>query len=380
MQLHTWSHGLQHRPLTAAGMKAGFIGRLFMLNHVTAKTISAAGGGKIHWPVWSNSWAGASSCTIGFQGLDVSALPAKPNGTFTASSTFIGGTLVNNSGQQWVSSDIDTGSVTFNHGDLISVVVDLTAQAGADRVQPNSVFIYAIGGTSHYAYKLEHDGANWGNPSGEIWHGVIEFDDGSFACMIPEGVGSMAQDTHEFQESSNPDERGNLFQLPFDCEVDAFVGQMKVNDQNSDFTLKLYSDPTGTPTLIASVTVEAAAARNNSDYAWGAFPFAPVALSRNTDYVVAMKATGTSNCGLLIPVQYTSVSSPFGALFRDGVLKGATRNNNTGAFTVADPILNNYALSLRVSALNDGAGGGGGGGSVTPLGSGLHSIGTGIAA
>jgi hypothetical protein len=82
-----------------------------------------------------------------------------------------------------------------------------------------------------------------------------------------------------------------------------------------------------------------------------------ITLAANTDYCLAVKATGASNITLNNMVLPEANLSKFLNLGGGAVAK-ATRNNGSGAFTPESPAVTMYLMGLRVYP---SAGGGGGG-------------------
>ena len=327
---------------------------------------SAAGGGSIAFRLGSTTFANAgTSLDIGVQDVAAAISPLQPDGTFDVKTTLVGGGG-GLSGSAWniISLSAGSGSKDITHNDLVAIVLDMTARAGADSVAltcgaagfGGSTF----GETARPAVMINT--GSWARHSS--WPNVIvTFDEGTRG-WIDCGVPFSAASTESFSDSSNPDERGLLFQVPFDCTVGALCVHGAIAGANCDFTLKLYSDPTGTPAAISGGSVSVVGdqiASTSASASWMQFPLPSyVSLSRNTDYGLALKVDSTTN---FILNNATLGDTAYRTYFPGGTtMKKITRNNGSGAFTAESPAVTIYQMGVRISQIHDGAGGGSGGG------------------
>ena len=143
--------------------------------------------------------------------------------------------------------------------------------------------------------------------------------------------------------------------MPFDCEIDQFWAILRLENSSADGEITLYSDPFGTPTSVAAVTIVPERGGTATFTRQHQFTLAaPVALTANTDYVLAMKATSTGTLGtqeVLLP------SAAARALWPGGTtVAKTTRNNGSGAFATptTDQI---YVMGVRVVSVDSGGGG-----------------------
>jgi hypothetical protein len=191
---------------------------------------------------------------------------------------------------------------------------------------------------------------------------LITFDDGTLGFIDGNGPPITSSSNEAWSDSTNPDERGLIFQVPWDCKIDGFwmVGAPSAG-ATGDFTLALYSSPTGTPAAMASVAVlaEQMGTAVADRPAFFVLP-SEVSLSRNTDYILAMRATGAGNCRLRTSVLGNTAYRVF--LPGGTTLAKGTRDNGSGAFTAESPAVTMYIMGVRISSLDDGTGSGGGGG------------------
>lgn len=364
---YSFPHASSATPtLDAATEKYAMVGRIYIDGRPgSAKTLST---GTIQYRTGAVTFAnGGTTVDIGIQDVASGAGPiAQPDGTFDVKTTLTGGgggiTTT-----AWNTATMNSGTKNITHGDLIAVVWDMTARAGADSVTiTNGSIGWGTGvGSSGLPTTNAFVSSAWQttNTAGAARspNVIIVFDDGTLGWLdatIP--FTTVGADT--FQDSTNPDERGMIFQVPWSCKVDALWVLGGVTDASSDFTLKLYSDPTGSPSSLASVAV---AAENLGVAALNEFVTAPLAtevsLSANTDYIVTMLATGTSNSRLHNIVLGNTAHRA--ALNGGTTLAKATRNNSSGAFTAESPAVTMYGIGVRISQFDDGTGSGSGGGS-----------------
>jgi hypothetical protein len=343
--------------LNAATDKLAFIGYVYIDGRPgSAKTISAAGGGSISFRTGTVTFAnGSTSVTVGLQ--DVSATsgpPLQPDGSFDVASAALvgGGGGITTNAWNTITMTGGTGTKSLTQGDLVAVVVDMTARGGADSVVINSTIpvSYQIPATSEFS-------ASWANRS-MLPTCVIAFDDGTLGildCAIP----FTTAGTELFADSDNPDERGMIFQVPFDCKIDALSYNALKAGATSDATVTVYSTPTGTPASVAQATILAEQTNSTNVGFHIANLAAEVSLTANTDYCLAVRATGAGSVGLTV---YTLANTAYRTFLPGGTtLAKATRNNGSGSFTAESPAVTIYHMAVRISAVEASAGGGAGG-------------------
>lgn len=345
--------------MDAAGEKAAHIGRIYWNGRPAgAKTVSSSGG-KVEYRTGTVTFAnGGTTVDIGLQGVSSSAGHiAQPDGSFGPKVTLTGGGGGITT-SAWNTATFSTGTVSLTHGDLVSVVWDMTARAGADSVVITPM-PYHFGSNVPAGFPTTNANASaaWqtaaGSGAGRMPNVVITSDDGtigtidwSFPCS------SVTTDVFKGADATN--EKGMLFQVPFDCNIDALCCYGGATDGNADFTLKLYSTPTVTPGLVTSVTVEALNVGTAATDNFIAELVTEVSLSKNIDYAVTMLATGTTNSRLL---NYTLGNTAHRALYPFGTtLAKVSRGGSTGSFTAENPAVTMYNIGVRVSQINDTAG------------------------
>jgi hypothetical protein len=345
--------------LDATAEKVAFIGHLFVEGrNASPHTISGAGGGSISWKAGTVTFAdGSSTFEIGIQDVDVTTgAPVRPDGTFDVSAQLTGGgggitTAV------WNTTDMTQGTKTLTHGDRIAVVFDFTNRAGSDSVIVTSANALA-GGINGPVQFLT---GSWAQGSGNS-SVVIAFDDGVLG-VIDLGFPILSSSNTNFTDATNPDEVGILFQVPFDCKIDGIVPYTGSIDATTALIVTLYADPLGTPTaVVGPTTYEAEAMAGPNVSAPSPILLATeVSLTKNTDYCLALRATGAGNT----PYSLVNLGHADHRKFYQGgtTLARVSRNNGSGSFsstsTTSIPL-----HSVRISQVDDGTGTGSGSGMV----------------
>jgi hypothetical protein len=341
--------------------KIAAIGFCFIEGRAASKTISAAGGGSIKWRAQSATWAnGSTTLDIGIQDVDSSIGPAaRPNGTFNVKRTLTGGDgNIVTATTLTTAMTGGTGTKTINHGDMIAVVWDMTNRAGADTV---SVSAFSTLGSCAIPHTQLYTSSAWRTTTGSsfIPNVLIIFDDGTRGCLM-NGAFGTSNTVDTYADANNPDERGMVFQVPWDCKVDSLWFMGGSADANGDGTITLYSDPLGTPTSLGAISwFGERSAGANLDRLQQLMFSSEVQLTAATDYCVAFKGTGTNNIRL---ANYTLDNTADRATLPGGTtLKKVTRNNSTGAFTAESPAVTMYQIGVGISSVNTTATGSGSG-------------------
>ena len=355
--------------LDATGEKIAFIGKLYINGKPAGtKTLST---GTIKFRAASVTFNNAgTTLDVGIQDVSTTAGPiAQPDGTFDVKATLTGGGggLVNNINTVTMNS----GSKAMAHGDLFAIVFDMTAKAGVDTAVITTVAGSMLAaGNNQMPITNAFIAAAWqavgssANGAGRMPLALITFNDGTlgwFDTVIPYLNSTVAE---TFTDATNPDERGLLFQVPWDCKTDAAWISISIAGATSDFQITLYSDPLGTPVALAGpVAILAENLGTNLSGGGNQPKFAmfqlgsDVTLTKNTDYMLAVKATGAGSI-VLGASGYESASHRVAE--NNGTnTKKATRNNSTGAFTAESPALTSYNMGIRLISFDDGMGAGG---------------------
>lgn len=350
--------------LDATGERFAMCGRLFIAGRPAgAKTLSSAGGGKISWRAGTCTFAnGGTSLEIGIQGVSIAAGPLlQPDGTFSAKAQLTGGSGI--SSAAWNDTALTTGSVNLAHGDLVSVVWDMTARAGSDSVIPQVIAtrfadgnLFGLSFPNTNAYLAGAWQTGFAGGSMRLAPVLITFDDGTLGWIDGAPPVSTPANGGVFSSASTPDERGWMFQLRFDCKVDGLWGFFGATDANSTMNLKLYADPLGAPSALASLAISPRWMTGSNEYLMFHALASEVSLSKNTNYAVALEATGSSNCRY----KYSTLASENHRPCWDGGANSAyvSRSDGAGAFSAETPAVTVPHFGVRISSVYDTAGGG----------------------
>lgn len=367
-----WPFGLLPRfvsgsvTLDATGEKVACIGKLAIAGKGTNKTIDTSGSSAIRFSVGSNPvFDNASSeFTVGFQGVDkTTGLPVRPDGTWGARAVIT--TAANSTPTLTTTANSHAavptaGSSTFSHGDEVAFVMEFTTRAGSDSVVPVTTGL-AYESSIQYPATVTNISGSWaGVSTGGIGGPVVEitFSDGTLGTI--DGVVCGVTSAISWADSTNPDEQGLIFQVPFDCTIDAIGLPMRLVDATSDLQIDLTSTPTGTPASLISgpiaITAENLALTSSELPLMFALP-TEVALSANTDYCISVKATGAGNIRLA-QLLMTSAAARIFVGPGGTTMAATTRNGGSGAFAAGTTTTLN-PLNVRISSIETGAGGGG---------------------
>lgn len=344
--------------IDAATEKLAMIGRMYWDGRPgSAKTLST---GTIQYRTAGVTFAnGGTTVQIGIQDVATGSGPiAQPDGSFDVSVTLTGGGggITANA---WNTATMNSGTKSITHGDLIAVVWDMTARGGADTVGISVVNPFIINTGSQFPTTNVFLSSAWQTTqtggAARLPNVLLVADDGTIGTidfMLPHS----AQVNETFQDSTNPDERGLMFQVPWDCTVDGLWAGAGPTDASSDFTLRLYSDPTGSPSQLATVSVLAEQLGVAATQDFVHHHITPVNLTAGTNYGVTVLATGTSNTRLTTNVLGNEAHR---ALYPGGTtLAKITRNGGAGAFSAESPAITLPKVGVIISHLHNTGGGG----------------------
>jgi hypothetical protein len=344
--------------LDASGEKMAMIGRMYWDGRATSKTIDTTGSSKIEWrggstAVFDNA---GSSLEVGIQGVNTSGPIAQPNGSFGAKAVITTAadasptlTTIN----AWHTITPTTGTSTIAHGDLIAVVWDFVTRAGSDAiiVSPanSNTNLTQLPTTNAFA------AAAWGaTGSGQIPNCLLRASDGTYGWIDGGQFFGWFTNT-TWNDGTNPDEQGVIFQVPFDCKVDALFCSMRTASNASDFTISLSSNAESARTTLASVTVDGAQLAATGTERSAIFNLASeVTLSANVDYCVSVKATNTGDIRFVVANLGNAEARR--AFPGSTTIRGVTANNS-GNFSGSSSV--NFPMAgVRISGIETGSGGG----------------------
>lgn len=345
--------------IDATGEKFAMVGRVHWDGRpAAAKTIDTSGSSAIAWYGGSTAVFDNASTTldVGIQGVGTTGPTAVPDGSYTVKAvvtTAADATPTLTTTNSWHTIVPTTGTASITHGDLAAVVWDMTNRAGSDAIN------IGVGVTTKSLFPVcnAYVAAAWGGTGvGAGPNVMLTASDGTRGTL--DGTFLFgAQTAVTWADASNPDEYGLIFQVPFACKVDALYCMMRTVDATSDFTISLVSTPESTRATVASVSVDASQIGPVTAERLCVFNLASeVSLSANTDYCVAIKATGAGN------VRFARLDlghADARKFFPGGTtMRGVTANNGADFGSSSTTTL--YPVGVRISQLQDGASSGGG--------------------
>lgn len=341
--------------INAATDKVAFIGYIYIDGTgSTTKTLDTSGSSAISFMLGTTTFANSgTTLDIGLQDIDaVNGPPCRPDGVFDVKVTLTGNASSPLSTGAWnnISLAAGSGSKTVTDGQLLALVFDMTARGGVDSVVLQAV--NAAGG--NLPTTNQFDAGAWAAGTEIIPNCVITFSDGTIATFCGSGFYTVARSQENYSDSTNPDERGNVFTVPFTCKVNAIWADMGITDANSDFTIKLYSDPLGTPALMTSLTVLAQNLQTSGGQLLTTWPIPEQTLSPGTTYGATVRANGSTNVNFSY---YQVNSAAYWALNGTSGISKMTRDGDSGAFSNS-ATTTQYKMGIRISAVDDGNRGG----------------------
>ncbi len=316
--------------MDAAGEACHFIGQVIINGRPTsAKTFSSAGG-KLHLMIGARTFTnGGTTARFGIQDVNLTAgSPGRGDGTFDVYKDMIGGTDTINA-NAYNTITMANGSKSIAHGDLIAIVVNMTARGGADSIITQGL----IGTTlSHFPQSTAEAPAGTFSTSQGAPNAIIEFDDGTLGWIYGTLPASTSTSTISFDVNSATDEIGGTLKLQRPMMIDGLwflVGF--VGSGPTEFIL--YSDPLGTPVAVpgGTVTFDHDLKQSTSQRYLHAFFTAPIILSPNTLYGFAARPTTADD----VILQYlTCASNSYLNALPGGIYSTYIgRADQTGAFS-----------------------------------------------
>jgi len=356
-QLLNQMSGIGTQTVDAAGESCAIVGYVALENGSdSTKTISSSGGKIYYRTAGAVTFANASTnLRVGIQ--DVSASTGLEDNTFDVRADLVGGTdtITTNA---YMSAAMETGSKTITHGDLIAIVIEMTARGGAD-----SIILGKSQHTSSNHANIPYGTSDSGTlaKSDTMLASWIQFDDGTMGWIMGGPDPGLGRTSVNFNSTSTPDEYAVCFTPNFTCEIDAVGVDLSDIDNADAYDVRLYSDPLGTPSLVLTINpdtdINNQVASNQGAAFWA---ITPTTLTTGTTYAIAIRPTTANNftigyIDLLTGNDKLKTCTLFGS-----TLKLATRTDTTGAFSVLQTYYQPY-LFLRISKLDDGVQTGGGG-------------------
>ena len=344
--------------LNASNEYYAVIGYLRLEGASGSKTLSAAGGGAMVIGINGLTFATASTeVRLGVMDLTAGGLA---DGTFDVYGAKIAGTdtLTANAFNRFT---MTSGTKSLTHGTKYALTVQMLNRAGADTLALAMVGTTGADNAGNIVLPyVDENGTPNNNGAPYI---LIEFDDGTTGWI--DGIvltPIFATSSTAINLDSTPDELCAVFTPPFDLRVDGIMPlSLSGVGATEDFEVVLYSDPLGTPSTVATVTVDVSA----DTPGFGAQESFIIArfnnreLSASTTYGVSIRPTTTSSFN----VHYQDLGSGFAKwkkLSPFPTLKIASRTGNSGAFTeVDDDHVPTFGLWVNGAGSTSGGTGGG---------------------
>lgn len=341
--------------LDAANESIAFIGHIWWEDGGT-HTVDASGASSIGLKLSTVTFAdGGTELKIGLAAVDATAVPGRAAHssdviTFDVSKTLTGGGGGITTGV-WNEFAPDTGSKTIAHGDLIAVAAQMTARGGSDSVivqSPTNVQSQ----TPTMGFSVTFTGSY--TAATQVPNCTIVASDGTIGFLMGSMVCSNTNAGTSFSSSTGTKEAGNYMQFPYPVTI---AGVMLSSSVAADFDICIYGDPLGTPTLLASRSVDVTGLGVATSGRYGYFLFAtPLELPANTPIAVVLKPTTTTSITLLYLTVNNANHLKAHSLGTNAY--GVTRN--TGAFAAQNSGKDRYGIGVLISKFEVGGGGGGG--------------------
>ena len=348
--IYSLTAGAQVGTIDAAGESFTAVGYVLLSTGPgTSKTISSSGG-KIHWVTGAITFTDVgSNLRVGIQDVGATGLE---DGSYDVQADLVGGTDTITANVV-MSTPMESGTKTITHGDLIAVVIELTARGGTDSVTVRRNNLLSAGAVP---YCTADTGAGPAKTAAMPMI-TIEFDDGTMGWFNMSGFAGLVEASANINSGSTPDEIALVFRLPFPAVTTGGGFSLGSLASTDDFEMILYSDPLGTPvaerTVVQDADLTAAAVAGYFERSWATTH----TLSANTDYAIAFRPTTTNN------LTYNRVNFNTGnGNLRKTTMLGTnwsmySRTDQSGAFSSQDTtILPIFWVAL--GAFDDGAGAG----------------------
>lgn len=327
--------------LNATGETASVIGRIHLETGPGTSATLSSGNGRIYFALATATFADAGTVVrVGLQDITASGVE---NQSFDVYAEYVGGTdtLVNS--LNGLNKKIMTsGTKTVNHGDDLAIVVSMVSRSGSD-----SIAVRNCNTPQVLPYGTLAFGGAPSKASTYIF-ACIEFDDGTLGWFWTENIGPIVIPS-TFGPSSNPDEKGLVFRMPFDCKISQVFAEIGSIGATSDFEFLIYTDPLGTPSVAQTLSHNFQASRTTAG-GGGKYHvplITPFQVVKNTDYGLMLRPTGAGGIQLT-EIRYYSGN----AHLRRMTMLGedwaiGSRQNQSGAFTLDTTVLPHMGFYLE---------------------------------
>ncbi len=345
--------------LNAAGKAATVIGKVRLQAGTGSKTISSAGG-KI-WIEISGTptfASGSTSITVGIQ--DVNTSTGLHDQSFDVFASFVGGRGALTA-STWNKMTMASGTKTIAQGDLIAIVVSMTARGGSDSINLGTQ-LNIVYGAMGFPYGTAENASVAAKSTGSLVVALIEFDDGTVGWIegtlpwTPVSVSNTSFTALTFNSGSTPDEYCSVFP-GLDATVVGIGLHLKTDSVvGIAHDVILYEDPLGTPIVLATVTPNVNLYSGGASTSEEIFTISPIPIVSTKTYGIALRPTTVTD----IVMDYFNYASGFDKLKLMGPFgtnaKMASRTDQTGAFTETQ-IYHAMPAYLQLSTIGAAPGG-----------------------
>jgi len=333
-----------------ASDKIACVGRVQLPGKTGTKTIT-----KVGFRFGSITKTNGSTVRVSLQDVDLTAgPPVRPDGVVDQSVTIANADagFANNS---WYLATLGA-SRTVTHGEYLAVVFDWASAVTGDSLMISGLGVSSAtnnaGSVNQNNCVSLFTGAAWAVQN-MITNIVFEFSDGTFGSFGNSFVIS-AFNSHAINTGTTPDEIGLEFQVPFNCEIDGFMGTVSIAS-GADFSMILYD---AANTALVTVAVDANAVQAHGSARFISLSFPKIALTANTTYRLVYKPT-TTNSVTVYSRDYAVAGHR--AITELGLNKVYTARTDAGAWDSSITTRQTIA-SIRVCSIDIPSGGGGGSG------------------
>lgn len=342
--------------LNANGEYAALIGDVHLEDYGAggARTLSAAGGGKIYLNTASTvTWANAATVVeTGIMDVDAAGLP---DGTFDVAASWSPGTetFANNT---IYGVTMETGSKALSEAQRVAMVVRMTTRGGADQLTIDAVAGSAVVGDFGLPYGVLN-----GTPTANIQRHMILFDDGSkgwieFAPLVWNTAAAVT--SINFNSGSGTNEYAPVVSFAAPLRFSS-IGLVLSNIASADtFDVNWYTDPFGTPSSVVTLTPDPDQMVDSSTGILWFKPSSPLTVVAGAFYAIGVKPTTVNN----ITISHYDLGSGNDVLKAQqpwSTIQFTGRGNPANPFVELDADFLPW-LYMNQSHVSDGVGGGGG--------------------
>jgi len=339
------------RNINSTGAKVAIMGQILIQGapaSTVTKTISTSGS--IVFRTGAVTFNSSTVIRVGLQDLNVLGPAVTPNGTSDVFRDINTTEVINANSSKSVT--MSSGTKSIYHGQELAVVWEMRQKASTSALVVLGIAQYITGIHRPVCRTKSFSSAAWSIQDVNFPLATITFDDGTLG-LIANSLPSVSISTETWTNATNPDERGNLFQVPQDVRINGVWAHIEVLASTTLFDFNLYSDPFGTPTKILTNSFLAHLGTPSGTRKFPYGPFDLVSLSKNTDYVLAVKANSTGTLQIDSMAVDVIGSKEF---FGSSTLCHVSRNNTTGAFAREATSTKVFKMGINISSWDDGTG------------------------